>query len=71
MRVKPAPGLSVRDPLTKRLLTEEGIEVPDGSILWTKMLNDGDVFTEYGSPPPVPTPYAGKGDDAEQTGETT
>lgn len=43
MRVKPAPGLSVRDPMTKQLLPAEGIDVPDDSILWTKMLNDGDV----------------------------
>jgi hypothetical protein len=43
MRVKPAAGLSVRDPLTKKLLPPEGIDVPDGDILWTKMHNDGDV----------------------------
>jgi hypothetical protein len=43
MRVKPAPGLSVRDPMTKQLLPAEGIDVPDDSILWTKILNDGDV----------------------------
>lgn len=47
MRVKPAPGLSVRDPLTKQLLTDEGIQVPDGDIVWTKMLNDGDVVRIY------------------------
>lgn len=43
MRVKPAPGLSVRDPDTKALLPSEGIDVPDDSIVWIKMLNDGDV----------------------------
>ena len=43
MRVKPAPGLSVRNPETKQLLPAEGIDVPDDSILWTKMINDGDV----------------------------
>lgn len=43
MRVKPAPGLTVRDPDTKKLLPPEGIDVPDDSILWTKMLNQGDV----------------------------
>ncbi len=43
MRVKPAPGLSVRDPDTKQLLPAEGIDVPDDSILWTKILSDGDV----------------------------
>jgi hypothetical protein len=43
MRVKPAPGLNVRNPETKQLLPAEGIDVPDDSILWTKIFNDGDV----------------------------
>lgn len=43
MRIKPAPGLSVRDPETKQLLPADGIDVPDDSILWNKILNDGDV----------------------------
>jgi hypothetical protein len=43
MRVKPAPGLFVRDPETKQLLPEDGIDVPDDHILWNKILNDGDV----------------------------
>jgi hypothetical protein len=43
MRVKPAPGLQVRNPADKQLLPPEGIDVPDESILWTKILNDGDV----------------------------
>lgn len=43
MRIKPAPGLSVRDPETKLLLPVDGIDVPDDSILWNKILNDGDV----------------------------
>ncbi|ACC71058.1 DUF2635 domain-containing protein [Paraburkholderia phymatum] len=43
MRIKPAPGLSVRDPVTKQLLPADGIEVPDGDIFWTRCLNDRDV----------------------------
>lgn len=43
MRIKPAPGLSVRNPETKQLLPADGIDVPDDSILWNKILNDGDV----------------------------
>ncbi|WP_429497027.1 DUF2635 domain-containing protein [Robbsia andropogonis] len=43
MRIKPAPGLQVRDPMTKKLLPKEGIDVPDDSILWNRILNDGDV----------------------------
>ena len=43
MWVKPAPGLKVRSPETKQLLPDEGIEVPDDSILWGKLLSVGDV----------------------------
>lgn len=43
MRIKPAPGLSVRNPADKQLLPPEGIDVPDDDILWNKILNDGDV----------------------------
>jgi Protein of unknown function (DUF2635) len=43
MRVKPAPGLSVRDPVTKQLLPADGIDVSDGDIFWTRCLNDKDV----------------------------
>ncbi|RKP50514.1 DUF2635 domain-containing protein [Trinickia fusca] len=43
MRIKPAPGLSVRNPADKQLLSVDGIDVPDGDIFWTKLLNDGDV----------------------------
>jgi len=51
MRVKPAPGLKVRDPLSKQLLPAEGIDVPDDSILWTKLLNDGDVVKASSATP--------------------
>lgn len=50
MRIKPAPGLSVRDPETKQLLPADGIDVPDDSILWTKILNDGDVVQVTAKP---------------------
>jgi hypothetical protein len=43
MRIKPAPGLKVRDPETKQLLPDDGIDVADDSIIWNKILNDGDV----------------------------
>ena len=56
MRVKPAPGLSVRNPETKLLLPEEGIDVPDDSILWTKILNDGDVVLVTGKAAPAAVP---------------
>jgi hypothetical protein len=53
MRVKPAPGLSVRNPADKQLLPPEGIDVPDGDILWTKILNDGDVVLVSDKPTPA------------------
>ncbi|MEK6420022.1 MAG: DUF2635 domain-containing protein [Burkholderia gladioli] len=43
MRVKPAPGLQVRDPFTKMLLPADGIDVPDNSPVWNRILNDRDV----------------------------
>ncbi|HDR9756520.1 TPA: DUF2635 domain-containing protein, partial [Burkholderia cepacia ATCC 25416] len=43
MRVKPAQGLKVRDPHTKKLLPDDGIDVPDDSPVWNRILNDGDV----------------------------
>lgn len=58
MRVKPAPGLKVRDPSTKLLLPDDGIDVPDDSILWTRMLNDGDVVMASTSTPPGEAPEA-------------
>jgi hypothetical protein len=71
MRVKPAPGLSVRDPATKKLLPPEGIDVPDNSILWTKMLNDGDVVSVSTTPPPPPPPEPKVEQEGAQEGETT
>lgn len=65
MRIKPAPGLSVRNPETKLLLPAEGIDVPDDSILWTKILNDKDVVLVAAEKPAVPAVSAvtSKGDD--------
>lgn len=66
MRVKPAPGLQVRNPADKQLLPPEGIDVPDDSILWTKILNDGDVVRVDAKAAPAPVgaaaPVAKEGD---------
>lgn len=62
MIVKPAPGLSVRDPATKRLLPEEGITVPDGDIMWTRALNDGDVVLGDVQVPAIQVAKSGGGD---------
>jgi len=44
MFVKPAQGLSIRDPDLKDLLPEKGREVPD-SPYWIRRLRDGDVVS--------------------------
>lgn len=44
MRVKPAPGLKVRDPATMQLVPEDGIEVPETDLYWHRRLRDGDVI---------------------------
>lgn len=43
MKVKPAPGLKVRDPQTKDFLPAEGAEVEDFDFYYTRRLRDGDV----------------------------
>ena len=43
MIIKPAPGLKVRDPVSKRLLPAEGLEVPETNTYWARRLRSGDV----------------------------
>lgn len=56
MYVKPAPGLLLRDPVTKQLLSaapvegvkttvvpEEGMKVDDNDMFWRRRLRDGDA----------------------------
>ena len=43
MKVYPSPGLQTRDPVTKLLVPQEGIEVPDGDLFYAHRLRDGDV----------------------------
>ena len=56
MLVKPAPGVKVRDPVSKLLIPESGIEVPDTSIYWARRFADGDVVAK----PAVTTKPAGQ-----------
>lgn len=63
MRIKPAPGLQVRDPVTKQLLPADGIDVPDDSILWNKILNDGDVVRVASTKAVAPTTAVSKEGD--------
>ncbi|WP_070106490.1 DUF2635 domain-containing protein [Burkholderia plantarii] len=66
MRVKPAPGLQVRDPFTKKLLPADGIDVPDDSPVWNRILNDGDVVLVAPAKAAAPAPAiaAPEGDKA-------
>lgn len=43
MFVKPAAGLSIRDPDLLDLLPPEGREVPDSQGYWHRRVRDGDV----------------------------
>jgi hypothetical protein len=44
MFIKPAPGLVVRDPVTKTLIkTDQVFEVDPGDLYWNRLLRDGDV----------------------------
>jgi Protein of unknown function (DUF2635) len=45
MRVKPAEGRAVRDPVTMQLLPDGGREVPDNQF-WRRRLRDGDVIAD-------------------------
>lgn len=42
MRITPAPGLKVRDPLSKRHIPDEGVEVQESSY-WVRRLAAGEV----------------------------
>lgn len=43
MRVRPAPGLKVRDPISKVHIPEGGCDVPETSF-WFRRLRSGDVL---------------------------
>lgn len=43
LKIKPAPGRAVRDPVTMKLLAEDGEEKPRISY-WVRRLKDGDVI---------------------------
>lgn len=45
MFVKPAPGVIVRDPATKRPLPPDGKDVPESNY-WLRRLRDGDVSAD-------------------------
>ncbi len=45
MFVKPAPDRKVRDPITKRHIPADGVEVPE-SAYWVRRVASGDVLVQ-------------------------
>lgn len=45
MKVYPVPGRVVRDPVTKHVLTDEGLDVSEHDIFWARRIRDEDVST--------------------------
>jgi Protein of unknown function (DUF2635) len=45
MKVYPQPGRRVRDPVTKQLLSADGLEVSEHDIFWARRMRDEDVTT--------------------------
>ncbi|MCO7569371.1 DUF2635 domain-containing protein [Pseudomonas chlororaphis] len=66
MRIYPAPGLLVRDPVKKDFLPVTGREVPDGGSYWTRRLSCGDATLTgpeeqvSSTPKPESRPASGK-----------
>jgi hypothetical protein len=50
MKVKPAPGCAVRDPVSMQMLPEDGREVPDDDLYWVRRVRDGDVIVVTDEP---------------------
>lgn len=65
MFVKPAPGRTVRWPVSLRLLSEQGAEVPR-TAFWLRALARGDVQNA----PPVQASATLQPETAEQKGAT-
>lgn len=43
MMVYPVPGRLVRDPVTRHVLTDEGLDVSEHDFFWARRLRDEDV----------------------------
>ena len=60
MKVKPAPGRTVRDPHSKMVLPPEGRDVPDHDPFWQRRIRDGDVIVD--KPTQSAAPHASASD---------
>jgi hypothetical protein len=59
MFVKPAPGVKVRDPMSRLHIPELGVEVSATDTYWARRLADGDVVEVTPAPAvKAPTPKA-------------
>lgn len=52
MKIKPAPGLKVRDPVTKQFIGDDH-EVDPTDHYWHRRLRDGDVVPAGGNEEPT------------------
>jgi len=43
MRVVAVPGRLVRDPVTRRVIDDAGIDVDPDDVTWARLIADGDV----------------------------
>lgn len=43
MLIKPAPGKAIRNPASRLLIPETGLEVTEHDTYWARRLADGDV----------------------------
>lgn len=57
MFVKPAPGIKLRDPVTRQFISDEGHKVDDFDLFWIRRINDGDAV-KVDAPKPVKAPAA-------------
>jgi hypothetical protein len=54
MLIKPAPGKLIRDPASRLLVPETGLEVAEHDTYWLRRLADGDVVeAKPAAKPPI------------------
>lgn len=58
MIVKPAPGIKLRDPVTKQFISDEGHQVDDFDLYWIRRINDGDAVKVDAPVKPAKAPAA-------------
>lgn len=56
MKVIPAPGAIVRDPVTKRVLDDHGLVIDPDDPHWARLLKDKDVLPFARRKPAKPAP---------------